>query len=108
MSMKCLECGAPIENDMCQYCGNVNGSEDIINDQMMNQFEDEISQKSKIITMLLCIFCGYLGLHRFYAGKIGTGILYLCTAGLFGIGWMVDILFIAVGLFKDGYGLRIK
>jgi TM2 domain-containing membrane protein YozV len=36
-------------------------------------------------------FFGGLGAHRYYMGKIGTGILYTCTAGLFGIGVLVDV-----------------
>ena len=58
-------------------------------------------RKSKTIALILCIFGGYFGLHYFYAGKIGKGILYLCTVGLFGIGWLVDIAKIATGKFKD-------
>lgn len=42
--------------------------------------------------LLLCIFVGGAGIHRFYAGKIGTDILYLLTGGLFGIGWLVDLI----------------
>ena len=47
-------------------------------------------QKNKWVALALCIFtiCG----HKFYEGKIGMGIVYLCTMGLFGIGWFIDII----------------
>ena len=44
---------------------------------------------SKTIGYLLWLF-GFTGLHRFYLGKIGTGILWLITGGLLGIGWLYD------------------
>lgn len=50
--------------------------------------------KNKWITFLLCLFLGYLGVHKFYEGKIGMGILYLCTGGLFMIGAFIDLFFI--------------
>lgn len=53
----------------------------------------------KTITLILCIFLGYLGIHRFAAGKIKSGILYLFTFGLFGIGWIVDIVLICTDSF---------
>lgn len=62
------------------------------------------SDKSKVAALLLCIFLGGLGVHRFYVGKIGTGIVWLLTGGVFGIGWIVDIVLIAVGNFKDKQG----
>ena len=62
------------------------------------------SPKSRLIALLLCIFVGGLGIHRFYVGKIGTGILFLLTAGVFGIGVIVDLIKIATGKFTDKYG----
>lgn len=47
--------------------------------------------KSKLATLLLCLVFGVYGAHRFYVGKISSGILYLCTAGLFGIGIIIDL-----------------
>ena len=41
---------------------------------------------------MLCLFLGALGVHKFYEGKVGMGILYLFTVGLFGIGWFIDCI----------------
>lgn len=68
---------------------------------------ENVSEKSKTTDLLLCIFLGTLGVHRFYEGKIGTGILWLCTLGLCGIGWIVDIILIVTNKAKDKYGLPI-
>lgn len=56
-----------------------------------------MNKKEKLIDFVLCLFLGYLGVHKFYEKKTGLGILYLFTMGLFGIGWIIDIfkLFIA-------------
>lgn len=48
----------------------------------------------KWVAFLLCFFLGGFGAHKFYEGKIGMGILYLFTGGLFGIGWLVDWIMI--------------
>jgi len=66
------------------------------------------SNKNWVICLLLCIFLGYLGVHRFYVGKIGTGILWLLTVGLFGIGYIVDLLLIATFKFTDANGNKLS
>ena len=66
------------------------------------------SEKSFVATLILCILLGSLGVHRFYVGKIVTGILMLLTFGGFGIWALIDTIFIAVGKFKDSNGLLIK
>ena len=59
------------------------------------------SRKSRSIALVLCILLGWLGVHRFYVGKIGTGILYLFTCGGFMIGLIVDLISILSGRFTD-------
>lgn len=60
--------------------------------------------KSWATTLLLCLFLGFLGAHRFYTNKAGTGILYLLTGGLFGVGWLIDFIMIICKSYRDGYG----
>lgn len=59
---------------------------------------------SKVAGILIAFFLGGLGVHRFMAGKIGTGIIWLFTGGLLGIGWLVDLIMVITGKFtkKDG------
>jgi len=68
----------------------------------------EKSEKGFVATLLLCLFLGGLGVHRFYVGKIGTGILMLLTLGGLGIWVLIDLIMIIVGSFKDKGGLPIK
>ena len=66
------------------------------------------SEKGFVPAILLCLFLGGLGVHRFYVGKIGTGILQLVTFGGLGIWALVDLIMIITGNFKDSEGLTIK
>ena len=66
------------------------------------------SEKGFVPTVLLCFFLGVFGVHRFYVGKIGTGILMLLTLGGLGIWSLVDFIIIVCGNFKDKHGLPIK
>ena len=67
-----------------------------------------ISEKGFVPMILLCFFLGGLGVHRFYAGKTGTGILMLLTLGGFGIWTIVDFITIVIGNFTDADGRPIK
>jgi hypothetical protein len=65
------------------------------------------SPKSRLVALLFCLFLGGLGIHRFYVGKNGTGLLWLLTLGFVGIGALIDLILIASGSFKDGAGLPV-
>ena len=74
---------------------------------------DNTSKNSRLIAILLAVApfatsIPIFGLHRFYAGKIGTGILWVLTGGLFGIGQIIDIIMIACGTFKDVHGRPVS
>ncbi|MBF0555118.1 MAG: TM2 domain-containing protein [Nitrospirae bacterium] len=65
------------------------------------------SPKSRLVALLLCFFLGWAGGHRFYANKIGTGIIMFMTMGGFGIWYFVDLVMISLGALKDKDNLPI-
>ncbi|MGN1339973.1 MAG: NINE protein [Oscillospiraceae bacterium] len=112
----CKHCGQIIPADavLCTHCGRqveeLKGASQtsqpiIINNNNNNNVAAAATssavptgkEKNKWVALLLCFFFGYLGIHRFYEGKIGTGILWMCTAGLFGVGTFIDFIIL---LFK--------
>lgn len=130
--MQCKNCGAEvgIEYRLCPYChseidypsrnqGNNQTQQPIVIQNIVSNTNNNrnnigyrnvqpaCSWKSKKVALILSIVLGYFGIHRFYVGKIGSGILYLFTMGLFCFGWIYDIIKIASGTFKDGNGLPI-
>ena len=66
------------------------------------------SPKSGIVALLICLFLGPLGAHRFYVGKIGTGILQLVTLGGLGVWALIDLIMIAMGKFTDSDGWALS
>lgn len=65
------------------------------------------SDKSRGVALILALLLGWAGGHRFYVGKIGTGILMLCTLGGLGLWYLYDLILIAGGGFRDADGRRV-
>ena len=66
-----------------------------------------VSDKSRGIAFILAIVLGVFGAHRFYVGKIGSGILMLCTVGGLGIWYLYDVILVASGSFRDSEDRRV-
>lgn len=97
----CESCGAIIKKEavICPKCGVQVGS--------FKRNVGGASEKSRLAALLLLVFLGAFGVHRFYVGRIGTGLLYLLTFGLLGIGVIIDLITILTGSFKDNEGKRL-
>jgi TM2 domain-containing membrane protein YozV len=102
--MFCPKCGSQNDDgsNFCKTCG-VN-----LLIQPNNTEVQTISEKNWLVTLLLCIFLGGLGIHRFYVGKTGTGILMILTFGGLGIWVLIDIILIATNAFTDINGLHLN
>lgn len=94
MGKFCTNCGKELKEgaDVCLNCGKAIEKP---------KTKEGTSPKSRLVTFLLCTFLGTLGVHRFYVGKTGTGIIWLLTLGVFGIGVLIDWILILCGSFKD-------
>ena len=66
------------------------------------------SPKDKKTALLLCLFLGWLGIHRFYVGKIKAGFWYMFTFGFLGMGWALDLILILTNSFTDVGGHFLK
>ena len=112
--MFCNRCGRqiPDNSQVCNFCGTPIGQAApqvmFVNQNMPMNNIPGASDKDWMTALLLEIFLGGLGIHRFYVGKGGTGIIWLFTLGLFGVGWLVDLIMIATGSFRDCYGRPLR
>lgn len=91
----CSSCGAIIkkEAEICPKCGV----------RQKGSTNRDVST-SWLTAVLLCLFLGFLGGHRFYVGKVGTGILMIITVGGCGIWTVIDLIMILSGKFTDSNG----
>ena len=101
----CINCGKELETEFifCPECGQkVNEDIDVSFYVPKSDFLEVSTSsthglkhsrmKDKWVSFFLCLFFGVLGIHRFYEGKVFTGILYLFTFGLLGFGWFFDLI----------------
>ena len=96
--MFCSSCGEVIkrEAEICPKCG-----------VRQKGYSDDTSD-NWLTCLLLCVFLGYFGAHRFYTKKYGTAVLMIITLGGCGIWYVVDLIMIIAGKFKDADGNVIK
>ena len=107
-SRLCHACGTAIdaEAEICPYCGvrqtalQARSRSDMLD-------SSEASDRKLAPAVLLCVFFGIFGAHRFYTGKTGTALLQLFTLGGIGIWATIDLIFLIVGSFKDKEGRRL-
>lgn len=94
----CSVCGTQMAHSAaaCPKCGAPNSAS-----------QPKVSEKTMVAAALLCFFLGTFGIHRFYVGKIGTGILMILTFGGLGIWTLIDFVMIIVGSFRDKQGLKL-
>ena len=91
----CPKCGKQLEELKAEE--NKSSPQVIINNTNTNTVNAAVVGKKecdKWVALLLCLFLGFVGGHKFYEGKAGLGILYIFTAGLFGIGVIIDFIII--------------
>nr|DAG79031.1 MAG TPA: TM2 domain [Caudoviricetes sp.] len=100
----CKHCGQQIDQDciVCPICGkqveDLKSSQQpvVINNTNTNtvdvKMENRGKEKNKWVAFVLCLFLGLVGAHKFYEGKILMGVVYIFTAGLFFVGWIIDLI----------------
>ena len=109
--MYCQKCGKelPDQASFCPACGHPARPEARTATRPAGMGpgyspDKPVSPFNRLVALLLCFFVGVLGVHRFYVGKIGTGVAMIFTLGGLGIWSLVDFIMIAAGSFRDAEG----
>lgn len=105
----CPKCGVPTANYWAtqQPDPAQSGVQQTVQVNVTAPAASNVSTKSRTVALGLCIFLGGLGVHRFYMGRVGLGLLYLFTVGLGGIGVLIDLILVATGSARDGRGCYV-
>lgn len=103
----CVACGAGMNRDdkFCHACGWDRRVPPTPPPQRL--VDPNPSPYNRLAVLLLCLILGFLGLHRFYVGKVGTGLLWLFTLGFLSVGVIFDLVLIATGEFRDSNQRRV-
>ncbi len=107
----CSKCGVRLGDSdrFCYHCG-YDCASPFSGTQTQNTppcYNANVSRHSGIAALVLCICLGTLGIHRFYIGRVGTGILMLLTLGGFGIWVLIDFILLLTNGLIDGDGKRV-
>jgi hypothetical protein len=101
--MFCQNCGKEI-SDQAAFCPNCGHPARPKVTSPGFRADKPVSPHSRLAALLLCLFIGALGVHRFYVGKVGTGVAMIFTLGGLGIWVLIDLIMIIVGGFTDSEG----
>lgn len=120
--MYCRNCGQQLDDKaaVCTHCGVATHDQpqqaqpviNVVNTNTNTNLNYNSGRvyihKKKWTAFWLCLLLGWLGVHRFYVGKTATGLIWLFTVGLCGIGWLIDLVMILCGGFRNKNGMFLK
>ncbi len=113
-AIKCRFCGSDIQTANPSIQPHVNIYVQQSQQQVQQQAQPHAQPQVPVIspvnfmtTFYICCFSGVMGIHRFYVGKTGTGILMLLSFGGGGVWWLIDMIMVLSGVFRDKSNLVI-